>query len=81
MGDYKDVQRVAEVSTEEVSTEDDVVQVDMCDNYSWHGKSVCAEGHKADLRCHSVRLDCTDYTPPKHYPHSHPQEVGENGRH
>jgi hypothetical protein len=37
------------------------VRVEMCRHYTWNKKPVCHKGRKAGIKCHSERLDCSDY--------------------
>ena len=39
--------------------------IEMCIHYGYDlGKArpTCGRGHKASLKCHSIRKDCTDYS-------------------
>lgn len=43
------------------------VIIDLCEYYDVCNlpffKPVCKKGHKANLKCHSQRKDCSDYIP------------------
>lgn len=35
--------------------------IEMCWWYDYDKKPICKKGHKASLKCHSVRKTCIDY--------------------
>ena len=51
--------------------------IEMCFYYGYDlltGRPTCDKGHKANLKCHSMRKDCPDYVPSTTEKEKHRQE-------